>query len=969
MDLGMKMTVLRTITAVLLLQSLATPAAANTPAAKPAPAIALGSPFADNAILQRQMPVPVWGWSKPGMKVTVEFAGQKKTATAGKDGKWMLKLDALKANANPQEMVISDHAGNRVALKNILVGEVWMTSGQSNMQWPAGKCSVGRVLIKELSERVKAGTEKLPLIREGKVTSVFSSLHPIEHAEAAWSDGSNFSDYSAISFAFAYELSKELQIPIGILNCAFSTTSIQAWIPREGIESGTDEYTRGLYQKILEGDYRAPENKAAWDQYYQDLRLWAKGNTELYKKGFSLKHLPACPGNLRGNRDISWMYNGKIHPVVPYAIRGAIWNQGYASAGEGLVYYNNLHSLIRGWRKVWNKADLPVYFHQFYCPGGYNDGLSLNSTAEMRLGTWLARDIPNANMASQIDITGGVHYFNKAVPGQRLALHALKNQYGKDIVADGLMFKSYKVDGNKLIVEFDHADGGLVAGKTGAGNFIATPTVIENGEDQVTLFYIADKDRVWHRAKMKIDGEKVILTAPGVSKPRGVAYGCNGVGTLPNLYNRALLPLTPFIYYDHKLVAADTWPDDPIKVADVVRQPAWKRRGVWLASQYRDDCVIQAGVPTPFWGRALEGSVITLSFAGIEKTCTVGTGEQDWQITIPPLPASAEPKILKLTCELDGELYARTEVANIVVGDVWYVAVPDFTFTVPIETEHSDVRLFTPNAAKRANRMPYRYKLEIPPKGTRHYAIWRSGSDLSDKSPIHVLANVLGARIRARTGKPVGILVMNTRDGDKIRISNWIGYDWLDQAPSLKDELQSLQTVYPDNPAYFKNVEEYISDWKTFWKTIPMGVLSAKKFDEGQASIALPRLKSASSPAAGTYNMLITSFNPGNFKGVICLTPESFFEEDEGANFGSEFSVMANCWKENFACPDPYLFYTIPSNELVPKITEPKKIKGKSTAYEISRWLTAPRGDAASREAVNKQMLRFIDRIVSEAYK
>ena len=140
--------------------------------------------------------------------------------------------------------------------------------------------------------------------------------------------------------------------------------------------------------------------------------------------------------------------------------------------GEGLPYYNNLHSLVRGWRIVWDKPELPVYFHQFYSaamksPGNEVNRPSIEPSAEMRLGTWLARDIPNTGMASQIDISGAIHYQCKAVPGQRLALHALKNQYGKkDLVTDGPMFKSYKAEGDKVIVEFDHAAGGLVVAGT-----------------------------------------------------------------------------------------------------------------------------------------------------------------------------------------------------------------------------------------------------------------------------------------------------------------------------------------------------------------------------------------------------------------------------------------------------------------------------------------------------------------------
>jgi len=310
--------------------------AAAAPVAHPQPAIEPGAPFCDHALLQREMPVPVWGWSQPGTRVTVEFGGQAKTATAGVDGKWMIKLDPLKACAVPAEMIIRDSAGNKVTLKDLLVGEVWMCSGQSNMQWPAGKSSCS-LIIKALIEKAKAGERKLPPIREGKVTNVFSSLYPIAHAQGAWSDGSDFSDYSAIAFAFAHELYQALHIPIGILNCAFSTTEIQAWTPRAGLESATDDYTKGLLKKVLEGDFRTPEFPAAWGKYYQDLRAWGKASAELCRQGQPVGRPPSHPGNLNGNRDISWMYNAKINPVVPYAIRGAIWNQGYANIHEGFV--------------------------------------------------------------------------------------------------------------------------------------------------------------------------------------------------------------------------------------------------------------------------------------------------------------------------------------------------------------------------------------------------------------------------------------------------------------------------------------------------------------------------------------------------------------------------------------------------------------------------------------------------------
>jgi sialate O-acetylesterase len=245
--------------------------------------LTMAAPFADNAVLQRQTPVPVWGWASTGDTITVSFAAQTKTATADGSGKWMLSLDPAEANAKPQEMIIADSTGTTITLKNILVGEVWMASGQSNMQWIASKCNVGRVLMKQIAERVAAGREKPPVIREGKVTNVFSALHPIEHAEGEWSTRAG--DFSAIAYAFAYELHRELGVPIGIVNCAFSTTSIEAWIPRVGFRDGTDEHTRSVYKRVLETDPATPEHRAAWTGFYRDIENTLKENEERITDG------------------------------------------------------------------------------------------------------------------------------------------------------------------------------------------------------------------------------------------------------------------------------------------------------------------------------------------------------------------------------------------------------------------------------------------------------------------------------------------------------------------------------------------------------------------------------------------------------------------------------------------------------------------------------------------------------------
>jgi len=963
-------------------------AAKGAPAGKPKPAIELGAPFADNTILQRQMPVPVWGWSNPGARVTVEFAGQKKSATAGKDGKWMLKLDSLKANAIPQEMVVTDSAGKKAVLKNVLVGEVWMASGQSNMQWPASKCSVGRILMKQMAERVKAGKEKPPVIREGKVTSVFSALHPIEHAEGEWS--SNAGSFSAIAYAFAYELHKELKVPIGILNCAFSTTRIEAWTPRVGFRDGTDEYTRSVYARMLEADPTTRQHKAAWSKYYQELENTLAENAERVKDGLEPKAIPSTtPGNLRGNRDASWMFNAKINPMIPYAIRGAIWNQGYANGGDGITYYHNLHSLIRGWRTCWNRPDLPVYFHQFYCPGNVTQSPpELGSTAEMRLGTWLARDIPNTGMASQIDIQGSVHYYNKTVPGQRLARHALKNQYGRKLVADGPMFKTYKVEGNKLIVEFDHAEGGLVVGETGTNaKAIAHPTIVENGDDQVKLFYLADANRVWHPAAMKIDGARVILTWPNVQPPRGVSYAAGGVGSLPNLYNRALLPATPFIAYDHKLVTSKTWPDEAMKIAGVEPDPATVgkryeyRKMPLLSTQFRDNAVLQAGVPVTIWGSAIHNwgyeadgeAVIKFSFAGVEKTIPVAPGMREWQVTLPPMKASAEPKTLEVTFEIDGELAHARVCSNVVFGDVWYVAAP------PMDASFSGggapagmVRVMTRKAKRTTFPRPSRYSVCVSTTPKNRFASeWLNAGDKGLRNAGGGLPGLLGERIHAKTGKPVGIVFMQ---GDDHELKSWIAVDWLKQAPSLMADYKDLAAKIPGTPYYDASVRRYIAEWKAYWGEFVPQLMAAKRLPDGAPAWGTyPTFGgSITSDACQSYNVLVHSFTPASFKGVVFLSSPRMVAGDEGANFGPELSVLASCWKARFGGGDPHFFYTIPSKVLAPKITRPKAIEGRSTPCEVHRWLTAKREgrkvDEQDAAAVKRQLTSLIDLIVKKAY-
>jgi hypothetical protein len=935
--------------------------------------ITLGAPFCDNAVLQRNMELPIWGWSPAGTEVTIEFAGQKKTTKAGNDGKWLSKLNPLKASFEPREMIISESTGKKVTLKNILVGEVWMASGQSNMQWTCTKSSSRNIKVKPY------GPNNINPIREFGISSVTSQLHPIKKATGLWKDG-EYLNYSAVAFAFAAKVYKEINVPIGILNCSFSQTAIEAWVPREGWASGSDKHSKDINTKCLITDPSTTEHKEAWNTFYKSLEDQIVNSKNNIKQGKKASKISAVvPGNMKGNRDANWLFNGRLSPVIPYAIRGAIWNQGYANMGKGISYYNNLHSLIRGWREVWNKPELPVYFHQFYCPGSSSKP-GIGSTEEMRLGTWMARDIPNTGMASQIDISGSIHYHNKAVPGQRLALHALKNQYGKKVVTDGPMFKSYSISGDKVTINFTDAKEGLVVADTsfnrsrteGATGF-ADPKIIANGEDKVNLFWLVGEDRIWHPATFKIEGETVIVTSKGVKKPKGVSYGSGGIGFQACLYNKSLLPMTPFIQYDNKMVTSKTWPDEKLKIAGEVIDPnsvgllsSYSKLPI-LSVQYRDNAIFQADKPVVIWGSTRlygdwqdndeEGDCkIHFEFGSIKKVIPVTPAMAEWRVTLPPMKADGKKHTLKVQFTINGELAHERIAKNIVFGDVWYVAAPSNTSNKgkgkkkksdkadTVGSSTSIIRMIENQSKRGGNSKPSRFSIcvsrtprVVMPNGkatNRFASYWK---------PAKGMAQQIGEAIHAKTKRPVGIIWMKTK-GSETTLSEWMSPNSLKHSPSTMKDYKTVGSQYPDNPYYLENVKRYMNDWKSYWKDYIPEMINTKEIPVGAkwgaswGSYPSPKPAIGDTKATLVHNIYVAPFAPTTVNGMIFLTSESMVKESNGANFGTEMSALANCLKSDLGGDNSTFIYTIPSKSLAEDISIPKKITGNSKAIEIQDW-------------------------------
>jgi sialate O-acetylesterase len=463
--------------------------------------------ISDGMVLQQGIDVPLWGWADEGEVVTVEFQNQKIAATA-KDGKWTVRLKKLKAGG-PFTLTVSGK--NKIELKNVLVGEVWICSGQSNMQW--------RLNQTDNAEAEIAGA-KYPMIRLFTVPRSEVDA-PVTDVKAAWKEASpeTVPTFSAIGYYFGRDLHKARNVPIGLINNAVGGSPAESWMSA-GVLNGDAEYKQF-----------AAEYPKRMERYEQAL---AKYKEDAEKAKVENKPAPRPPGR-------PWMpsglYNGMLAPLAPYAIKGAIWYQGESNAARAYQYRRLFPTMISDWRTIWGQGDFPFLFVQLAAFGPNGPKLGESDWAELREAQLMTLSAsPKTGMAVAIDVgdIGDIHPRNKQPVGARLALSARAVAYGEKIVHSGPVYKSMKIEGDKVSLSFNHTGGGLEA---------------RGGE--LKGFIIAGEDKVWHEAKAEIKGKRVIVTSAEVAKPVAVRYGWMKYPTC-NLYHQEGLPATPF--------RTDDWP-------------------------------------------------------------------------------------------------------------------------------------------------------------------------------------------------------------------------------------------------------------------------------------------------------------------------------------------------------------------------------------------------------------------------
>lgn len=608
--------------------------------------------FSDNMVLQRNKLIPVWGWAAPNEKITVSFNKQVKTAKADKAGQWKLTLDPEQAGG-PWQLTVKGK--NSLTINNILVGEVWICSGQSNMEWTVSNSN-------NKDEEIK--NANFPQIRHFKVPNKVATSPQKDLSGGEWKICSpqTVADFTAVGYFFARDLYEQLQVPIGLINTSWGGTMVETWISKEAFENSEEFKTlfanapvanlevalkqraQQLVQKIeaQQGPIKTDAGTANWKQAgfkdenwarmqlpgvwesqgledldgvvwfrktitlneaqagkaatldlakvddmdetwvngtqvgslskwdeprrytipagvlkagknviavrvtdYQggggiygeaaDMKLTIENNTQSLAGDWLFRVEEVYTANVVGpNSYPTLLFNSMVHPLIPYAIQGAIWYQGEANAGRAYQYRKAFPLMITDWRQRWNQGDFPFYFVQLASFNAGNGDTQKGSTwAELREAQTATLSLPNTGMAVTIDIgeSKDIHPRNKQDVGKRLAAIALNNRYQKSREYSGPRYQSMQTVGNKIELSFTHTGTGFM---------------VKDKYGYIKGFEIAGADQRFYFAQAQVQDNKIIVYSDQVAAPVAVRYAWADDMPEANLYNKEGFPAVPF---------------------------------------------------------------------------------------------------------------------------------------------------------------------------------------------------------------------------------------------------------------------------------------------------------------------------------------------------------------------------------------------------------------------------------------
>lgn len=474
--------------------------------------------FTDNMVLQQGIRNPVWGTADPGEKIAVHFNGQKLSTVAGEDGKWMVRLEPMKAGGPYKLLVIGR---NNVLCDNVMVGEVWICSGQSNMWWTVK-------LSANPDEEI--ANAKHPRIRLYTVPQKVSP-RPESNVAGKWVECSpeTVPGFSAAAYYFGRELHKALNVPIGLVHTSWGGTPAESWTSLDTLKADPELSVYGdrYSEQVANFEKAGADYPKLMEQWKADAEKARSEGKDAPAEPKAPAYSPYLPSSL---------YNAMVAPLVPYGIRGAIWYQGESNAAKAYQYRRLFPTMIKNWRREWAQGDFPFFFVQLANWAPKTDRPIDDEWAELREAQTMTLSLKNTGMAVAVDIgdPNDIHPKNKQEVGRRLALNALALTYGRKLTCSGPIYRTMEPEGDSIVLVFDHVGGGLVA---------------KDGD--LKGFTIAGSDQKFAPARANIIGNTVVVSSPMVRSPVAVRYSW-AVNPDGNLYNKAGLPASPF--------RTDGWP-------------------------------------------------------------------------------------------------------------------------------------------------------------------------------------------------------------------------------------------------------------------------------------------------------------------------------------------------------------------------------------------------------------------------
>ena len=481
--------------------------------------------FSDNMIFQRGVQAPVWGEAAPGENVKVQFAGQTKEVTAGADGSWMVRLDPLTV---AESATLQINGANEVKINNVAVGEVWIASGQSNMEFGMGGAHNAAEAL------AVADDPQLRLFTFSRAPAT-EPQKDVKNGRWQPSNPTSARGFSAVGYFFGRELRRKMPgIPIGVIHTSWGGTPAEAWTSMPALQAEPD------FKPMLDGwDKRMADYPAQMEKFTNEvLTKWEEDKKKAKDEGKTEPRRPGEPqGPLNQNRPAN-LYNGMIAPFVPFASHGAIWYQGESNAGRAYQYRKLLPAMIADWRTAWGvqkPQDFAFYIVQLANYMAEKPEPAESAWAELREAQTMTANMPGNGQGLAIDVgeAGDIHPKNKQDVGIRLALAALAQTYGQNIEYSGPVYDSMKKDGNKIRLKFTHADG------------------LMSKADPISAFAIAGEDKKWKWANAKIEGNEIVVSNDEIADPVAVRYAWAD-NPKATIYNAAGLPAVPF--------RTDDWP-------------------------------------------------------------------------------------------------------------------------------------------------------------------------------------------------------------------------------------------------------------------------------------------------------------------------------------------------------------------------------------------------------------------------